>query len=72
MMLEQKLTYNILVRHAVIVEEAAEVLEAHITASLNESTEHVILIGTYIELRHVVYNKMFQCNGSHSDKKKKH
>ena len=31
--------------HAVIVEEAAEVLEAHITTSLSTTCQHLILIG---------------------------
>jgi len=31
----------------IIVEEAAEVFEAHITASLSEHTEHLILIGDH-------------------------
>ena len=33
---------------AVIVEEAAEALEAHIVANLNEHTEHLILIGKFL------------------------
>ena len=35
----------------VIVEEAAEVFEAHIVASLSKDTEHLILIGDHIQLR---------------------
>jgi len=35
----------------VIVEEAAEVLEAHIITSLSESCEHLILIGDHQQLR---------------------
>ncbi|GMH37812.1 hypothetical protein BSKO_05685 [Bryopsis sp. KO-2023] len=35
----------------VIVEEAAEVLEAHILTSLSNSTEHLILIGDHEQLR---------------------
>ena len=35
-------------RIIVIVEEAAEVLEAHIVSSLTEGCEHVILIGMSI------------------------
>ena len=31
----------------VIVEEAAEVFEAHIVSSLSQETEHVILIGDH-------------------------
>ena len=35
----------------VLVEEAAEVLEAHILTSLTEATEHLILIGDHEQLR---------------------
>ena len=35
----------------VIVEEAAEVLEAHIITSLNQACRHVILIGDHLQLR---------------------
>ncbi|RXG56748.1 NFX1-type zinc finger-containing protein 1 [Armadillidium vulgare] len=35
----------------VIVEEAAEILEAHIVASLSESCQHLILIGDHQQLR---------------------
>ena len=35
----------------VIVEEAAEVFEAHIVASLSKDTEHLILIGDHVQLR---------------------
>jgi hypothetical protein len=35
----------------VIVEEAAEVFEAHIVASLSKNCEHLILIGDHIQLR---------------------
>ncbi|CAI5528300.1 unnamed protein product [Closterium sp. Naga37s-1] len=35
----------------IIVEEAAEVLEAHILTSLTLQTEHVILIGDHLQLR---------------------
>ena len=35
----------------VVIEEAAEVLEAHILTSLSEDTEHVILIGDHKQLR---------------------
>ncbi|GJP50064.1 hypothetical protein CLOM_g9208 [Closterium sp. NIES-68] len=35
----------------VIVEEAAEVLEAHILTSLTPQTQHVILIGDHLQLR---------------------
>jgi hypothetical protein len=35
----------------VLVEEAAEVMEAHILASLAPSTEHLILIGDHEQLR---------------------
>ena len=34
-----------------IVEEAAEVFEAHIVASLTESCQHLILIGDHQQLR---------------------
>ena len=35
----------------IIVEEAAEILEAHILTSLTPSTEHLILIGDHLQLR---------------------
>ena len=35
----------------VIIEEAAEVLEAHVVSSLTQSTEHLILIGDHQQLR---------------------
>lgn len=35
----------------IIVEEAAEVFESHIVASLSKSCEHLILIGDHIQLR---------------------
>ena len=35
----------------VIVEEAAEVFESHIVASLSKNTEHLILIGDHVQLR---------------------
>ena len=35
----------------VIVEEAAEVLEAHIVTSMPETTEHLILIGDHQQLK---------------------
>jgi len=35
----------------VIVEEAAEVLEAHIVTSLPQNTEHLILIGDHQQLK---------------------
>lgn len=38
----------------VIVEEAAEVLEAHIVACLSPSTKHLILIGDHLQLRPTV------------------
>ena len=34
-----------------IVEEAAEVLEAHIVTSMPETTEHLILIGDHQQLK---------------------
>lgn len=39
--------YYIILKFAVIVEEAAEVLESHIVASLTEFCQHLILIGNY-------------------------
>lgn len=35
----------------VIVEEAGEVLEAHVLASLTSSVQHMILIGDHLQLR---------------------
>ena len=35
----------------IIIEEAAEVLEAHIVSSLNQNTQHLILIGDHKQLR---------------------
>lgn len=51
-----------------IVEEAAEVFEAHIVASLAPETEHVILIGDHEQLRPnpAVYNLSFSFNLSMS------
>jgi superfamily I DNA and/or RNA helicase len=37
----------------VLVEEAAEVLEAHVLASLSSMTQHLILIGDHKQLRYV-------------------
>ena len=34
-----------------VVEEAAEVLEAHIVTSMPETTEHLILIGDHQQLK---------------------
>lgn len=34
-----------------VVEEAAEVLEAHIVTALSKHTEHLILIGDHLQLR---------------------
>lgn len=42
-----------------IVEEAAEVLEAHIVTSLTKSVEHVIFIG-----KHLLYNAHFAWLGN--------
>eukprot|EP00898_Chlorokybus_atmophyticus_P005655 jgi/Chlat1/6090/Chrsp40S05670 len=42
---------NAMGAHVVIVEEAAEVLEAHILASLSRQTQHLILIGDHRQLR---------------------
>ena len=39
-----------------IVEEAGQVLEAHILANLVESTEHLILIGDPLQLRPTLNN----------------
>ena len=36
---------------AIIVEEAAEVLEAHIVAALSPATKHLVLIGDHEQLR---------------------
>ncbi|KAI5071830.1 hypothetical protein GOP47_0014081 [Adiantum capillus-veneris] len=38
----------------IVVEEAAEVLESHILASLTASTKHLILIGDHLQLRPAV------------------
>jgi len=35
----------------VIVEEAAEVLESHIVASLSNDCQHLILIGDHLQLK---------------------
>jgi hypothetical protein len=35
----------------VIIEEAAEVLEAHVLANLSQQTQHVIMIGDHMQLR---------------------
>ncbi|XP_054273692.1 NFX1-type zinc finger-containing protein 1-like [Macrosteles quadrilineatus] len=43
--------FEALAPRIVIVEEAAEVLEAHIIASLSKSCEHLILIGDHKQLR---------------------
>lgn len=48
----------------VIVEEAAEVFEAHIITALTKNTEHLILIGDHMQLRPnpSVYNLSFNYN----------
>ncbi len=52
----------------VIVEEAAEVFEAHIVTSINEYTQHLILIGDHEQLRPnpAVYNLSLHFNLSMS------
>eukprot|EP00210_Caulerpa_lentillifera_P007090 g6783.t1 len=44
----------------VILEEAAEVLEAHVLACLSSQTEHLILIGDHLQLRPKVDQYMLQ------------
>jgi len=39
--------YLIILKFAVIVEEAAEVLEPHVITSLTKFCQHLILIGNY-------------------------
>jgi superfamily I DNA and/or RNA helicase len=36
---------------SLIVEEAAEVLEAHVLASLSPSMKHLVMIGDHLQLR---------------------
>jgi superfamily I DNA and/or RNA helicase len=43
--------YSFLACKIVIVEEAAEIFEAHIITSLNPKCEHLILIGDHVQLR---------------------
>lgn len=52
----------------VIVEEAAEVFEAHIVTSLSASTQHLILIGDHEQLRPnpAVYDLSYKFNLSMS------
>jgi superfamily I DNA and/or RNA helicase len=40
----------------VLVEEAGELLEAHVLTSLSPSTKHLILIGDHKQLRPKVWN----------------
>lgn len=46
--------YFTVLQHAqcevVLVEEAAEILEAHVISSLHEKTEHLIMIGDHLQL----------------------
>ena len=42
--------------YPVVVEEAAEVLEAHIITSLSESCQHLILIGTKLFKMLLIFN----------------
>lgn len=44
----------------VILEEAAEVLEAHVLACLSSQTEHLILIGDHLQLRPKIDQYMLQ------------
>jgi len=39
---------------ALICEEAGEVLEAHVLASLSASVQHMVLIGDHLQLRPLV------------------
>lgn len=41
---------------AIIVEEAAQVLEAHTLASLVDSVEHLVLVGDHLQLRPPISN----------------
>ena len=52
----------------IIVEEAAEVFESHIIASLSQNTRHIILIGDHEQLRPnpAVYDLSFKFNLSMS------
>ena len=65
----------------VMVEELAEVLEAHIVAALSLRTQHLILIGDHRQLRPSaacfelernyklgvsLFERMMQCNVAHS------
>lgn len=45
--------------HLVIVEEAAEVLEAHTITTLSEACQHLVLIGDHQQVRnHTDYKTM--------------
>lgn len=44
------LTHEIMVQ-VLVIEEAAEVLEAHVLACLSEDVEQLILIGDHLQLR---------------------
>ena len=46
----------------IIVEEAAEVLEPHILATLTKNTKHLILIGDHKQLRPKPYNYQLEIN----------
>jgi hypothetical protein len=50
----------------IIVEEAAEVLETHVTSSLTEFTQQLVLIGDHMQLRPSV-NEMMLSNDYHLD-----
>lgn len=47
----------------VVVEEAAEVLEAHVLSCLSPSIEHLILIGDHLQLRPKVENYQVRVRG---------
>lgn len=44
----------------IVVEEAAQILEAHLITSMNSDTKHMILIGDHQQLRPVVNNMEMQ------------
>ena len=46
----------------VIIEEAAEVLEAHVVSTLTQSTEHLILIGDHQQLRPKTIDYILACD----------
>uniref|UniRef100_T1GPR3 Uncharacterized protein n=1 Tax=Megaselia scalaris TaxID=36166 RepID=T1GPR3_MEGSC len=47
----QNILLQLLATPIVIIEEAAEVLESHIVASLNKNVQHLIMIGDHMQLR---------------------